>query len=60
MATLTEVIVPHFPPVRQLLTLLEADRPAHVPHRLAEIAIETIVILSLLVGLSLPVGRART
>jgi hypothetical protein len=60
MATLTEVTVPHLPPVRQLLVLLEADRPTQVPRHLAEIAIETMVILSLLVGLSLPVGRART
>jgi hypothetical protein len=60
VVTLTELIVPHFPPVRQLLTLLEADRPTQVPRRLTEIAVETTVILSLLVGLSLPVGRTRT
>jgi hypothetical protein len=42
--TLAEVLIPHLPPIRQLLVRFGQDRPTHVVLGLAWIAAQTVVI----------------
>ena len=58
--TLAEVIVPNFPPDRQLLVLLGSARHAHLGSSLAVIAAESAAIAVVLVSAAIRVGRART
>jgi len=58
--SLAEVLVPHFPPDRQLLVLLGAARPVHLAGSLALIALESLVITSLLILAAVRFGQSRT
>jgi hypothetical protein len=58
--SLGEILVPHFPPDRQLLVLLEAARPARLAGSLAMIALEALLISSVLVAGAVRFGRRRT
>ncbi len=58
--TLAEVIVPSFPPDRQLLVLLGSARHPHLGSSLAVIAAESAAIAAVLVSAAIRVGRART
>ena len=58
--TLAEVIVPNFPPDRQLLVLLGSARHAHLGTSLAAIAAESAAIAVVLVSAAIRVGQART
>ncbi len=58
--TLAEVIVPNFPPDRQLLVLLGSARHAHLGTSLAVIAAESAAIAVVLVSAAIRVGQART
>jgi hypothetical protein len=57
--SLAEVIVPGFPPDRQLLALLSAARPAHVAAALALIGAESVLLGSGLVAAAVRFGQAR-
>ena len=57
--SLAEVLVPGFPPDRQLLALLSAARPAHVAVALALIGAESVLLGSGLVAAAVRFGQAR-
>jgi hypothetical protein len=57
--SLAEVLVPHFPPVRQLLVLFGEARPAHLASTVTLIAVESVLIVAVLVASALRWGEAR-
>jgi hypothetical protein len=60
LASLAEVLVPHCPPLRQMLVLLAADKPAHMATALGLIAGESVLIAAVAVVAALRLGRSRT
>lgn len=59
LAFIVEIAIPHFPPVRQILVLLNEDHPAHLGATLALVAVETAVLGGIIVGIALRVARYR-
>jgi hypothetical protein len=57
--SMVEVLVPHFPPVRQLLVLFGQVEPAHLAASIALIAAESVLIAAALVAGALRWGQAR-
>jgi hypothetical protein len=58
--TLAEVLVPHFPPVRQLLVLFNEARPAHLAATVALVGTESLLIGVVLVAGAVRWGQSRT
>jgi hypothetical protein len=59
MAFLVEIIVPQFPPLRQLVVLFNKERSQHLARTLVLSGAQTVVLVAALVAVALLVARAR-
>jgi hypothetical protein len=59
LVVVAEVVVPHAPPARQILELLDRDDPGHFAAPLAATAAQTVLLVAVLVAAAQRIARPR-